>query len=312
MKSLSTLFIKQLLAVQLSWLHSHSCVQMAFHSEGFPPHSWDQILLPMPLRVLQASSSPILLQPGQEPRLNTCLAKETAGESVICCWSRAIMLVCEPSTGSCCLPFCPSYIFILSSRACRSGKQSFLLPGIRAWEHGRMAFVNIQKIMVSFNFQQKAYLSLRRLLQMFPCRAEQRSRCKTMTGNFIYTKGNCKLLVWSHGLHSRDSKSDGSALHPLEICPLQPFGVVMLKWTGNRKLRRAVLSISASVSGHSRGAWPAQEPSLSSQLHPWLNRAPQDQGVMAPLSELLWALQLTLCGKRKSRSKRKPKFNRIE
>lgn len=58
-----------------------------------------------------------------------------------------------------------------------------------------MMSINIQKIMASFNFQQRAYLSLKRLHQVFPSRAEPWSRCKTVAGNFLYTKGDCKFLA---------------------------------------------------------------------------------------------------------------------
>lgn len=161
------------------------------------PMAGVQVLLLVSLRALWHPPFPPHCSSGQEPRLNTRLAKETAGVSSICCLSRAGMLVWEPSAGSHCLPLCPSYtdIFILSSRAFRNEKQRFRLSWIQAWEHGGMTSINIQKIMASFNFQQKAYLSLKRLHQVFPCRAEQWSRCKTITGNFLYTKGDCKFLA---------------------------------------------------------------------------------------------------------------------
>lgn len=163
----------------------------------FLPLAGVWVLLPMSLRALWHPPFPSRCSPARELRLNTRLAKETAGVSVICCLSRSGMLVCETSAGSRCLPLCPSYtdIFILSSRAFGNEKQRFRLSWIQAWEHGRMTSINIQKIMASFNFQQKAYLSLKRLHQVFPCRAEQWSRCKTMTGNFLYTKGDCKFLA---------------------------------------------------------------------------------------------------------------------
>jgi len=68
------------------------------------------------------------------------------------------------------------------------------LSWIQTWERDRMMSINMQKIMVSFNFQQRAYLSLKRLHQVFPSRAELWSRCITMTGNFLYTKRDCKFL----------------------------------------------------------------------------------------------------------------------
>lgn len=73
-----------------------------------------------------------------------------------------------PNVGSDCLPLCPPYTDIfLSSRTFGNGKQTIRLSEIHAWEHGRMTSINIKKIMASFSFQWKAYLSLRRLCQGF-------------------------------------------------------------------------------------------------------------------------------------------------
>lgn len=154
------------------------------------------VLFHLPTGVLWHPLFPFHFSPGQAPRLNTHLDKETGGMLVIWRLSRGSMFVCEPSIGSQCLPLCTSYndIFMLSSRAFGNGKQRFSLSWIQSREHGRMTSVNIQKIMASFNFQQKAYLSLKRLYQAFPFRAKRWTRSKSMTGNFLKMKGDCKFL----------------------------------------------------------------------------------------------------------------------
>lgn len=166
---------------------------MTFHGEGFPLHGWGPGFIPRASGNALTCSFPILLQPGAAlswPRKQLeCLSSATCPEQALLCVNPVLAHVACPS--------CASYtdIFILSSRAFGNGKQRFRLSCIQAWEHGRMTSINIQKIMASFNFQQKAYLSLKRLHQVFPCRAEQWSRCKTMTGNFLYMKRDCQFLV---------------------------------------------------------------------------------------------------------------------
>lgn len=58
--------------------------------------------------------------------------------------------------------------------------------------------INIKKIIVSFTFQHKAYLFLKRLHKLFPSSTELCYVCKTVVGNFLYMRGDCHGIenVW--------------------------------------------------------------------------------------------------------------------